>query len=106
MGEELGKAYVEENFPPTTKAQTVAMIRSIEEAYEENLRTLDWMSEETRQQALIKLRGMVNKVGYPDRWRVGLPCVATPPAMRAGGALSSGGGSTRSASRSSVANGA
>jgi putative endopeptidase len=69
LGEELGKAYVEENFPPATKAQTVDMIRSIEEAYEENLNTLDWMSEETRKQALIKLKGMVNKVGYPDRWR-------------------------------------
>jgi endothelin-converting enzyme/putative endopeptidase len=69
LGEDLGKAYVEAYFPPPTKAQTVDMIRSIEEAYEENLRTLDWMSEETRQQALIKLKGMVNKVGYPDRWR-------------------------------------
>jgi putative endopeptidase len=69
LGEELGKAYVDAYFPPATKAQTVAMIRSIAETYEENLRTLDWMSEETRQRALGKLAAIVNKVGYPDRWR-------------------------------------
>jgi putative endopeptidase len=69
LGEDLGRAYVEENFSAATKAQTVAMIGEIEAAYEENLRTLDWMSEETRQRALVKLKGIVNKVGYPDNWR-------------------------------------
>ena len=69
LGEELGKAYVEAYFPPATKAQTVAMIRSIAATYEENLRTLDWMSEETRQRALGKLAAIVDKVGYPDNWR-------------------------------------
>jgi putative endopeptidase len=69
LGEDLGQAYVEEYFPPATKAQTVAMIGSMAEAFEEDLRTLDWMSEETRQRALAKLKAMVNKVGYPDRWR-------------------------------------
>jgi endothelin-converting enzyme/putative endopeptidase len=69
LGEDLGRAYVEENFPAATKAQTVAMIGEIEAAYEESLRTLDWMSEETRQRALVKLKGIVNKVGYPDHWR-------------------------------------
>jgi putative endopeptidase len=69
LGEELGKAYVDAYFPPATKAQTVAMIRSIAETYEENLRSLDWMSEETRRRALAKLAAIVNKVGYPDRWR-------------------------------------
>jgi putative endopeptidase len=69
LGEDLGRAYVEDYFPPATKAQTVAMIGEIEAAYEENLRTLDWMSEETRQRALAKLKGIVNKVGYPDHWR-------------------------------------
>jgi putative endopeptidase len=69
LGEDLGRAYVEENFPPATKAQTVAMIGEIEAAFEENLKTLDWMSEETRKKALTKLDGMVNKVGYPDQWR-------------------------------------
>jgi endothelin-converting enzyme/putative endopeptidase len=69
LGEDLGRAYVDAYFPPATKAQTVAMIGSMAEAFEEDLRTLDWMSEETRQRALAKLKAMVNKVGYPDRWR-------------------------------------
>src|SRR6266513_670136 len=27
------------------------------------------MSDETKQQALLKLHGMVNKIGYPEKWR-------------------------------------
>lgn len=69
LGEDLGRAYVEEYFPPATKAQTVTMIGEIEAAFEEDLGTLNWMSQETRQRALLKLKGIVNKVGYPDRWR-------------------------------------
>jgi putative endopeptidase len=30
---------------------------------------LTWMSAATKKQALIKLHGMVNKIGYPDKWR-------------------------------------
>jgi putative endopeptidase len=28
-----------------------------------------WMSAATKQQALVKLHGMANKIGYPDKWR-------------------------------------
>jgi len=31
--------------------------------------SLPWMSAATQQQALVKLRGMANKIGYPDKWR-------------------------------------
>ena len=36
---------------------------------EQDIRELTWMSEATKQQALTKLHGVVNKIGYPDRWR-------------------------------------
>jgi putative endopeptidase len=35
----------------------------------ERIRALDWMSPETKQQALTKLAAIRNKVGYPDKWR-------------------------------------
>ena len=34
-----------------------------------DIKDLAWMSESTKQQALLKLRAIVNKIGYPDRWR-------------------------------------
>ena len=45
------------------------MATQIEHSMEEDIKTLDWMSPATKQQALEKLHTIVNKVGYPDRWR-------------------------------------
>jgi putative endopeptidase len=69
LGEALGQVFVEKTFTPDTKARTVAMTKEIERAMEEDLKTLPWMSEETRKQALLKLHSIINKVGYPDKWR-------------------------------------
>ncbi len=35
----------------------------------QRIEQLDWMSPETKQQALAKLEGIRNKIGYPDKWR-------------------------------------
>jgi predicted metalloendopeptidase len=35
----------------------------------EDIQSLDWMTPATKQQALVKLRGVTNKIGYPDKWR-------------------------------------
>jgi putative endopeptidase len=69
LGEALGQVYVEKVFPPEIKASTLDMVRRIEDAMGERIRELDWMSPETKQQALIKLAGIRNKIGYPDKWR-------------------------------------
>jgi endothelin-converting enzyme/putative endopeptidase len=45
------------------------MVRRIEDAMAERIRALDWMSPETKQQALNKLTAIRNKIGYPDKWR-------------------------------------
>ncbi|HEV2957686.1 MAG TPA: M13 family metallopeptidase [Xanthobacteraceae bacterium] len=69
MGEDLGRAYVAAAFPPETKDETLAMIRTIEAAYAEDIAGLDWMTPETKAKALAKLKAIANKVGYPDKWR-------------------------------------
>jgi endothelin-converting enzyme/putative endopeptidase len=69
LGEDLGKAYVAEAFPPEAKAQTQDMVDAIADAYEEDLKAVDWMSPETKAKALVKLGQMRKKVGYPDHWR-------------------------------------
>ncbi|MGI8991665.1 MAG: M13 family metallopeptidase [Bryobacteraceae bacterium] len=69
LGEALGEVFVAKTFTPETKARTVAMTKEIEAAMERDLETLPWMGEDTRKQALLKLHSIVNKIGYPDKWR-------------------------------------
>ena len=69
LGEALGQVYVARVFSPELKASTLDMVRRIEDAMGARIRALDWMSPETKQQALTKLAGIRNKIGYPDHWR-------------------------------------
>jgi len=69
MGEALGKMYVRSYFPAESKAKVEALVRNLLQAYEEDLKTLSWMTAETRQKALEKLHHFTVKVGYPDHWR-------------------------------------
>ncbi|MFZ0707232.1 MAG: M13 family metallopeptidase [Candidatus Korobacteraceae bacterium] len=69
LGEALGQVYVAKTFSPQTKAATVEMTKQIEDAMAQRIQQLDWMSPATKQQALAKLHGIRNKVGYPDKWR-------------------------------------
>jgi putative endopeptidase len=78
LGEALGQAYVRQVFSQELKASTLQMVEEIEKAMEERIKQLDWMSPTTRQQALIKLQAIRNKIGYPDRWRDYRTVVITP----------------------------
>ena len=69
LGEALGQAYVRKTFGPDLKASTVEMTQQIEDAMAVRIQQLDWMSPTTKQQALVKLKAVRNKVGYPDKWR-------------------------------------
>ncbi len=69
LSEALGQVYVAKVFSPELKASTLDMVRGIEDAMGQRIRALDWMSPETKQQALTKLAGIRNKIGYPDKWR-------------------------------------
>jgi putative endopeptidase len=65
----LGQIFVAKTFTPETKARTLAMATRIEEAMASELKTLSWMAESTRKQAQEKLHTLINKIGYPDKWR-------------------------------------
>jgi endothelin-converting enzyme/putative endopeptidase len=69
LSEALGQAYVAKVFSPELKAATLDMVDRIEEAMRERIAQLDWMSPQTKQQALVKLAAIRNKIGYPDKWR-------------------------------------
>ena len=69
MGELLGQLYVERHFQQESKARMDKMIHNLVKAYEKSITGLDWMSEGTKQQALVKLSKFTPKIGYTDDWR-------------------------------------
>jgi predicted metalloendopeptidase len=69
LGEALGQYYVKQAFPPEAKAKALAMVHNLMAALSDDLKTLDWMSPATRQQAQVKLDAFMLKIGYPDKWR-------------------------------------
>ena len=69
LGEVVGKVYVKEHFPPEAKERMLELVGNLIRAYEKSINELDWMSDETRAQALDKLSKFRPKIGYPDVWR-------------------------------------
>jgi len=69
LGDALGKLYVSDYFPPEAKARALEMINNLKAALADRIKTLDWMDEPTKQEALKKLAAMNVKIGYPDKWR-------------------------------------
>jgi len=69
LGEALGQAYVDQQFPASSKEQSMQMIHDIEASLGRDIESLDWMSPETKKQAQEKLHLIANKIGYPNHWR-------------------------------------
>lgn len=69
LGEALGKKYVEKYFPPEAKARMQDMVKNLLAAMKDDIVSLPWMSEETKQKALVKLATFNPKIGYPDKWK-------------------------------------
>ena len=65
----LGKLYVAKHFPPAAKERMKELVANLIEAYREDIRSLDWMSAETRKRALEKLAKFTPKIGYTEKWR-------------------------------------
>jgi putative endopeptidase len=69
IGEALGQVFVAKTFAPSTKQSALSMTKEIEASMQSEIVQLPWMGEETKKRALEKLHGIVNKIGYPDKWR-------------------------------------
>lgn len=69
LGEAVGQVYVERYFPPEAKAQMLELVGNIKTALGHRIENLEWMSPETKKQALDKLAHFTVKIAYPDKWR-------------------------------------
>lgn len=68
LGEMIGKLYVAKHFPPEAKTRMLTLVDNLLKAYEVSIKNLNWMSAETKKQALDKLKKFTPKIGYPDKW--------------------------------------
>jgi len=69
LGDLLGQRYIELTFGASAKAQITQLVDALEKAMAADIRTLPWMTEETKKAALAKLKAITNNVGAPKKWR-------------------------------------
>lgn len=69
LGETLGQLFVKEHFSPDAKKRVSGMVEELRTSFGERIQALDWMSPETKAQAMVKLAAFTYKIGYPDQWK-------------------------------------
>lgn len=68
IGELLGKAFVEKHYSKAAQDRVNEMVDNLLIVFEERIKNLTWMSDETKEQAQLKLSSIGRKLGYPDKW--------------------------------------
>ena len=68
LGEAIGQLYVEKYFPPEAKERMLNLVGNLRLALRERIKNVDWMSDETKANAIHKLDCYNVKIGYPDKW--------------------------------------
>ena len=69
LGEALGMQFVKTKFTPEQKAKMNELIDNLIVSLRGRINSLEWMSPETKQQAINKLTAFKRKIGYPDQLR-------------------------------------
>lgn len=68
LGEDVGQLYVARHYPADARAAMDELIEALIEAYRRSISELEWMGEQTREQALAKLDAFTPKIGHPATW--------------------------------------
>jgi len=68
LGEVIGKIYVAKHFTPQAKARMGQLVENLRTAYGNSIDELEWMSNDTKVAAHVKLAAFTPKIGYPDKW--------------------------------------
>lgn len=69
LGEVVGKVYVQKHFPLEAKQRMQTMVDNLIQTYAESIKSLSWMGDKTKIEALRKLNKFTAKIGYPDKWK-------------------------------------
>jgi putative endopeptidase len=68
FGELLGKAFVEKHYSANASKRVNEMVDNLLIVFRERIENLDWMSKETKAEALNKLNSIGRKLGFPEKW--------------------------------------
>ena len=68
FGELLGKAFVGRHFSDAAQQRVNTMVDNLLVVFQERIDGLDWMSNDTKKQATIKLDAIGRKLGFPNQW--------------------------------------
>ncbi|PAU68320.1 M13 family metallopeptidase [Bifidobacterium criceti] len=68
-GEDVGRIYVREHFPESSKARMEQLVHNLIDAYHVSILNSDWLGDETKRKALDKLDHFEAKIGYTNHWR-------------------------------------
>ena len=66
MGMALGSMFVRKYFDENSKKDTLKMTHELQQAFREILKTTDWLDDQTKYLAELKVNAMSLKIGYPD----------------------------------------
>jgi putative endopeptidase len=69
MGDLLGQLYVKKYFTEDAKKRMDELVNNLQKAFEARIKKLDWMSDSTKQRAIVKLNAFMKKIGYPSVWK-------------------------------------
>ncbi len=70
LGDSLGQLYVAKNFGPEGRKKMAEMIENLRKSLEANIKALEWMGDDTKTKALMKLAAFnTKKIGHPDKWK-------------------------------------
>lgn len=69
LGFMVGKAYVERHYQEDAAERMQALIDNLKVAFEQAINELEWMTDETKEEAQAKLATFRAKIGYPTKWR-------------------------------------
>jgi putative endopeptidase len=68
MGMAIGRLYSEKYVPEKTKKDVESITKDIIAVYKKRIDNLDWMSSQTKKNAIDKLDKLKIKIAYPDSW--------------------------------------
>lgn len=64
----LGKLFIDKTLGEQGKQRMAKMVGELEKMLGQDLEQVDWMTPATKQQALVKLRAILNKIGDKAHW--------------------------------------
>ncbi len=69
LDEAVAELYVGAHFSEGAKKKIGELVGHLSAAYRARIEKLDWMGDETKQKAIVKLTAISRKLGYPDKWK-------------------------------------